>query len=626
MDKNSTINLLDQSRVLPVIIITNNRIKHYYFDFIEENNPLLCETLNFFCGLPQNFEWNKGTFDFLSLKAIQMTDDILKGVEKLRKSYLLSTDDRHKKKISDLYNHLSLVDNGEWFLLFRITFHHPNLNTTECMKLFHHLQAFNFGMPLDEAEKVYQAKYSQLFENYDFFQFTDDGRNNIFIGEEKKQKRICRFCGKSSPEVSWNKAHAIPEGLGNKHIYCYEECKSCNTRLKVIDDNLTNWFDFRRNQAGVTCKGGGIPHGGGRNYVLGEDQSVQIFDEQCGTGHLSNFKLQGACPVTDQGIYKALCKIVVDLIDKDHLPHFQQTIRWINGEVKASFYPQVAQVYGLPQIPAPQETIFVSKDGIDKDDAPYCFAVLRIFDMAILYALPHIDNRMHFPEKYAQSFPYHALEIFGIDLTTIEWSDFSKTEERDPHVFIDLSNSTFTPETSRIPTPEKLRREKKPTDWIDFPEPQIGKIDVKYSEIKNLINHQSIVKDDLKYISGNVSDTKIVIDYNNKTTPFITMHVAYKDVRTNKYVLVYDASVIFHTSVTRNQILKERDVITIHYKMLMSIINHALDEICMKLLRQYPHIHLDRQNLSVHDAFELYDKTDVFIVDGNSIKKLKHQP
>ena len=626
MNKNNTINLLDQGKVFPIIIITNNRIQFYCFNFIEEHNPLFCKTLNFFCGLPQNFEWNKGTFDFLSLKAVQMTDNILKGVAKLRESYLSSTDDRHKKTISDLYNHLLTVNNGEWFLLFRMTFHHPNLNTAERMKLFHHLQAFNLGIPLDEAEKVYQSKYSQLFDNYDFFQFTDDGRNNIFIGEENKQKRICRFCGKGSPEVSWNKAHAIPEGLGNKHIYCYEECKSCNTRLKTIDDNLTNWFDFRRNQAGVTCKGGGIPHGGGRNYVLGEDQSVQVFDVQFDMEHLSDFKLQGACSVTDQGIYKALCKIVIDLIDKDYLPHFQQTIKWINGKIKSSFYPQVAQVYGLPQIPAPQETIFVSKNGIDKDDAPYCFAMLRIFDMAILYTLPHIDNRMSFPEKYAQSFPYHALEIFGIDLTTIEWGDFSKTEERDPHVFIDLSNLPLTPGASHKPTPEKLRREKRPTDWIDFPEPQISKADIRSSEIKNLINHQSIRKDDLKFISGNVSNTKIVIDHNNKITPFIAMHVAYKDVRTNKYVLVYDALVTFNVSVTHNQVLKERDAITIHYKMLMSIINQALDEICMKLLKQYPHFHLDRQNLAIYDAFELYDKTEVFIVDGNSIKKLKHQP
>lgn len=620
MPKTKEINILDQSKVFALWLFTMNKVQLYCFDFAEEHNPLFISTLNFFCSLKQDYNWNKGEYDITSLKAIQMNATVLNGVADLRKQYLASKESYHKKDISDLYNQLSQVRDGEWFLLFRITFHHPKLTGTETAILHNRLVAVNKGKTLAEADEIYRTKYAKLFDNYELQQFTDEGKSNIYVGEHDKKKRVCRFCGRSFPDVSFDEvAHAIPEALGNKHLFCYDECDSCNSDLSFVENNLTHWFEFRRNQAGVIRKHGGIPHGGGRNYVLGKDKSVQIYDNNIDLTTLGEYKLQGAHPVTDQGIYKALCKIVIDLIDEKYLPRLQQTVNWINGRVKSSFYPKVAQIYGLHPIPAPQEYIFVRKDGTDRDDAPFCFAVLRIFDMALLYAIPHVDNRMSFPDGYAQSFPYPALQFFNIATDTIEWCDFNKTEQRDPHVILDLSDCTFAPGTNGKATPEKLQTEKRPADWIDFPSPNVSVSDVKSVSIRNKEEVRRITADDLQYINGNITNVRCIIDISARMNVCISMRFTYKDVRTDNNVLTFDSTVMFFPKVVRGQTDKKDDILTIHYQLFLSLINIALDETCEALTLKHSDVSLTRQHLSVYDAFELYDKLQAIATDGTNV-------
>ena len=64
---------------------------------------------------------------------------------------------------------------------------------------------------------------SYFYEHYEVRIFTGDNRLNI--GEFKKSKRVCRFCGRSMPKITFmQKAHAISESLGNKGLICREEC------------------------------------------------------------------------------------------------------------------------------------------------------------------------------------------------------------------------------------------------------------------------------------------------------------------------------------------------------------------------------------------------------------------
>jgi hypothetical protein len=77
-----------------------------------------------------------------------------------------------------------------------------------------------------------------LFNKYYQEIFSFDARKNkkIFLGD--KINRSCRFCGKTSPEVSFrNTAHAIPELLNNRQLFSNYECDVCNNKFSETVEN-----------------------------------------------------------------------------------------------------------------------------------------------------------------------------------------------------------------------------------------------------------------------------------------------------------------------------------------------------------------------------------------------------
>ena len=75
-----------------------------------------------------------------------------------------------------------------------------------------------------------------------------DRKNNIKIGESDKSKRVCRYCNKKSPEVSFKKvAHSISEALGNKKIITNDECDACNEKFgEGIENDLILYLNLYR--------------------------------------------------------------------------------------------------------------------------------------------------------------------------------------------------------------------------------------------------------------------------------------------------------------------------------------------------------------------------------------------
>ena len=67
------------------------------------------------------------------------------------------------------------------------------------------------------------------------------GKKEPVLGKTGIQS--CRFCGGSSPEVSFQQeAHAIPEALGNKTLFTSYECDNCNQKFgRGIENDLGNW-------------------------------------------------------------------------------------------------------------------------------------------------------------------------------------------------------------------------------------------------------------------------------------------------------------------------------------------------------------------------------------------------
>ena len=82
------------------------------------------------------------------------------------------------------------------------------------------------------------------------------GMNKRVLGN--KENQVCRFCGKSKPEVLFrSEAHAIPESLGNKILFTNYECDTCNKFFgETIENDFGKWSKPYRTFARIRGKKG----------------------------------------------------------------------------------------------------------------------------------------------------------------------------------------------------------------------------------------------------------------------------------------------------------------------------------------------------------------------------------
>lgn len=244
----------------------------------------------------------------------------------------------------------------------------------------------------------YLIRWGMIAARCRHYAFGYDGLKTV-IGEGDKNKRICRFCGKGMPDVTFRSiAHALPEGLGNKELICNEECNSCNNKLSKVESNLMHYLDVRRAMGGILTKTDGtVPSVDGKGFVIRGDENNQAvlylerewLDAQ-GIDSSKAFcvKLETGETITHQGIYKSLCKIVIDLLPTHELSHFSETIGWINGSVMDEELPPYYASYGREQVKQPTVDIFLSNQ---PGREPYCMAVVHILDVLFAFVLPEID-------------------------------------------------------------------------------------------------------------------------------------------------------------------------------------------------------------------------------------------
>ena len=243
----------------------------------------------------------------------------------------------------------------------------------------------------------YLIRFGRLTTTFRHYAYGYDGIKNP-VGEGFKPNRVCRFCGKKMPEVSFKDvAHAVSEGLGNKILLCNEECTSCNHNLSKLESNLIRYLAVRRAMGGILSKSdGNVPSVDGKGFVIRGDENnkgVLYIEKESlpvvlDTSKPFWWKLETTESVTHQGIYKALCKIVIDLIPSSELKHFHETIGWINGSVMDNELPPYYASYDREQVLQPTVDIFLSGS---PGTEPYCMAVVHILDVLFAFVLPEVD-------------------------------------------------------------------------------------------------------------------------------------------------------------------------------------------------------------------------------------------
>lgn len=246
-------------------------------------------------------------------------------------------------------------------------------------------------------------KYS-LYNN--FFTYISYGYDGLkeSVGEEDKAKRICRFCGRRMPEVTFDKvAHAIQEALGNKLLFCHEECDTCNQNLALTEENFRYLMDYRRAKFHIHRKGSSkAPTVVGKQFIYKADAEgnpqLYLMDEAIPRNvdrtkpFAMHLELKDA--INNERMYKALCKMVIDLLPNSELSHFENTIKWIVSHNEWTCEDMPSALYTILSddlvFSQPQIDIFLN-NRIQSPNTPYCTAILWLYDMAYMYIVPFVD-------------------------------------------------------------------------------------------------------------------------------------------------------------------------------------------------------------------------------------------
>lgn len=272
----------------------------------------------------------------------------------------------------------------------------------------------------------------------DFYTIYLWGNNRVHIGEPDKKKRVCRFCGETSPKVTFKiNAHAISDSLGNKLLYCNEECDICNAQFSVIEQDFFNVHLPLYSLYQIKGKTG-IPNINGKNIeidnkhkkgilIKNETDIISADNIDVQKFEISEQSLKYSC----QNLYKCLCKFAISLIDKKHLERLSETIHWIVSDNIATELPTIwrkpCQIHDQPII-----GVYVKKETTEKE-LPEFIVKLLIINIEYLFILPFVDSAAVTRSEIAR---YKLKEIF--DLSEYVEIDLSSDEKRNMQISFDF--------------------------------------------------------------------------------------------------------------------------------------------------------------------------------------------
>lgn len=268
------------------------------------------------------------------------------------------------------------------------------LEGTDLYKVTKWLEAFETGQSFDELWKGAQKTLGVILNNYSPKVFDDTTKQKI--GESKKEKRICRFCNKDAQSTSFRKkAHAISEALGNKSIIVNDECDTCNERFGAgIENAVIAYCRIYLIITGVKGKEG-VATLKGKEFKFsnknGLSLSLPIRQRPLERSAPFSYTLESSESISEQNIYRGLCKFAVSVADTDDLPDLKRTIAWINGDDPQFLLPLVAQQVDS-SVNNDKPCIILFKRISNDESLPLFVAELRVSVLRLVFIVPTFTN------------------------------------------------------------------------------------------------------------------------------------------------------------------------------------------------------------------------------------------
>lgn len=373
----------------------------------------------------------------ITVQTLQTNSEaIILKIEEIKREYI----DRFSPSINQISAFFRKLGKNEHFYFL------PNisqkLDQKEKYSLLNHLKSLHENTDSLRVQSQFDELYEDFFDKYSIFSY---GRERVTIGEKDKLKRICRFCNQSIPQTTFKrKAHAISEALGNKNAILFEECDVCNDQFsRTIEPDFVTYMSLLRTFFDIKGKGGSKEFEG-RNFRVHSDGEINLILKSRHENGVDedlphNIRLDVGM-ISLQNIYKCLCKFCLSVIDSDLLPHFKQTIDWINGDMPVQNLPKIAEMISYVGFNThPRLNLYIRKVG--KTDIPFLVGEFHFTCKIMVFIVPFSnmdDNEFLTKDGYNtfwRSFPQY--------YKTKEWifNDFSTLGQKEYAININIKRN-----------------------------------------------------------------------------------------------------------------------------------------------------------------------------------------
>jgi len=192
----------------------------------------------------------------------------------------------------------------------------------------------------------FEEKGNIFFENYGLVKEFGPSEEKI-SGLKPKNSRICRFCSRKYPLVSFNMdAHIIPEMLGRNKMISDFECDECNTKFGKYENDFANFLGISRTANFIKGKEK-IPKfkSANKNLVAetlddpedGNIISIKRFDGLDKTFEFDKENRQTIItytkgPYTPLKIYKYFVKLGLSMLPESDLHYYEFAMKYIRSE------------------------------------------------------------------------------------------------------------------------------------------------------------------------------------------------------------------------------------------------------------------------------------------------------
>lgn len=241
----------------------------------------------------------------------------------------------------------------------------------------------NFVLKLPEK---YKAQYEHFFSLYEIADMQPNKLHTWVL--KPKKERVCRFCKRTHPEVTFRKkAHIIPELMGRSKLVSDYECDTCNQLFSNYETDLSYFIGATRSLSARKAKEG-VPTyksvdkklvirtekdedtGANRLKIESDDFDNRILIDEVGKKVTIIADRPSFNPLR---VYKSLAKILLTLLAQEEFDQYVRirlALQDLNEEqhllTGCPLCRVMVYVNPGPEFPSPLAFVMQKKDAKDK--------------------------------------------------------------------------------------------------------------------------------------------------------------------------------------------------------------------------------------------------------------------